>query len=184
MENSTEKELLWEKLQQEAAKITDGLGKEIDGGIKETVVALWVHGFTTTASCEGHIGWGEPAPWVDIGEAPSKEILKLVQKNPSKTIDDLVAIPQVRQLNAKNLQEAERILKILDEFYKSRSVPIHQRLTISTVNLYGEFRLEPYGVRLRWLYRGSKEEADRLKIYQEEMKAFTEFLKGKYFNSK
>jgi len=46
--------------------VTDGLGKEIDQGIFDTVVALNVLGIPTRQSCEGHLEWGTGAPWVDI----------------------------------------------------------------------------------------------------------------------
>lgn len=47
-------------------RVTDKLGKPIDDGIFDTVVALNLLGIVTTASCEGHIGWGVPHPWIDI----------------------------------------------------------------------------------------------------------------------
>lgn len=55
--------------------ITDRLGKHIDKGIKHTVVAMTMSGFHTTASCEGHITWGLPYPWIDVDDP--KERIKL-----------------------------------------------------------------------------------------------------------
>lgn len=51
----------------EVASLTDGLGRRLDSGITELVVALRLHGFRTTASCAGHLDHGLPWPWVRIG---------------------------------------------------------------------------------------------------------------------
>lgn len=47
--------------------ITDALGKPIDENVRQIVAALHLHGIPTTGSCEGHVDWGEPYPWIDIG---------------------------------------------------------------------------------------------------------------------
>jgi hypothetical protein len=38
----------------------------VDAGIRDTVTALRLLGFRTTASCEGHVDHGRPGPWVDV----------------------------------------------------------------------------------------------------------------------
>ncbi len=48
---------------------TDGLGLGLDEGIVDTVAALQLNGFQTSASCEGHVDWGCGAPWVDVQAA-------------------------------------------------------------------------------------------------------------------
>ena len=55
----------------------DALGKPVDAGIKSLVTALNVSGFPTTASCEGHLDWGVPAPWVDVAPVPTQESVAL-----------------------------------------------------------------------------------------------------------
>ncbi len=68
---SKEKKRRWEETMEEANKITDTLGMPIDPGIKETVCALLVNGFSTSGSCEGHLdGRRAPYPWVEIGGLP------------------------------------------------------------------------------------------------------------------
>ncbi len=44
----------------------DKLGKPIDTGILETVAVINMLGIETRASCEGHLDWGLPYPWVDL----------------------------------------------------------------------------------------------------------------------
>lgn len=56
----------WEETAERFRKTTDKLGKSIDEGIFETVVALNVLGITTRQSCQGHLEWGLPYPWIDI----------------------------------------------------------------------------------------------------------------------
>ncbi|HEY1351171.1 MAG TPA: hypothetical protein VGF67_16245 [Ktedonobacteraceae bacterium] len=56
----------WNETIHKFSSVTDKLGKEIDRGIFETVVALNLLGVSTIASCEGHLNWGVPYPWIDI----------------------------------------------------------------------------------------------------------------------
>lgn len=57
--------------------IVDNLGKKIDDGIKEAVVILTKIGFKTSASCEGHLNWGFPFPWIDIEDGSQNSINKM-----------------------------------------------------------------------------------------------------------
>lgn len=56
----------WEEATKHFRRVVDKLGKPIDDGIFETVVALNMLGITTRASCEGHLEWGLPYPWIDV----------------------------------------------------------------------------------------------------------------------
>lgn len=66
----SKQEIQWEKVRVEVEKIADALGKGIDEGIKETVIAFSVNGIPTSQSCEGHLGGesdhGYPAPWITV----------------------------------------------------------------------------------------------------------------------
>lgn len=62
----------WNEAAEQFSKVTDKLGKPIDQGIFELVVCLNLLEIPTRQSCEGHLGWGLPYPWVDI--EPEKEI--------------------------------------------------------------------------------------------------------------
>lgn len=48
------------------SNLADKLGMPIDENIKTLLIGLWVNNIETTGSCEGHLNWGEPFPWVDI----------------------------------------------------------------------------------------------------------------------
>ncbi|EFH81221.1 conserved hypothetical protein [Ktedonobacter racemifer DSM 44963] len=56
----------WDVIAERFLHVTDKLGKKIDDGIFDTVVALNMLGVGTLQSCEGHIEWGVPYPWVSI----------------------------------------------------------------------------------------------------------------------
>lgn len=58
------KEIAWKQKRAEVDIIADKLGLGIDENIKEAVAAFRAHGFTTSASCEGHLeeNQGHPFP--------------------------------------------------------------------------------------------------------------------------
>ena len=56
----------WIETSENLSHVTDRLGKHIDKGIFDTVVALNILGFDTDMSCEGHLDHGLPYPWIDI----------------------------------------------------------------------------------------------------------------------
>ena len=61
-----EKQTQWTQQLQRIEGLKDGLGKSVDEGIKETVAAMQLLGILTRQSCQGHLNWGEAAPWVRI----------------------------------------------------------------------------------------------------------------------
>ncbi len=46
--------------------IKDKLECPVDEGIRHTVAAFLYAGFKTDGSCEGHLDWGLPYPWIDL----------------------------------------------------------------------------------------------------------------------
>lgn len=65
----------WEEKRKEIDQMGDRTGKGIDGGIKETIIALNIYDLPTRNSCEGHLDHGVPFPFADI-EAPNKPTWK------------------------------------------------------------------------------------------------------------
>lgn len=172
-----ERAQIWKKQEKEINEIVDGLSKKIDGGIKESIVALQLLGFTTTASCEGHLDWGLPGPWIDIGEVP-KNILRMFQetrKDPSKLDEQKKAL--IQETIQKTVNEKARVIELLAEFYQNRKVPFDQMLTLQYKGDSG--RLITQGTDVYQAY-DKPTRAERLKRYQEEMQAFTEFAKSKF----
>jgi hypothetical protein len=201
---NSEKIQRWEELTALLKETTDRLGAEIDSGIFETVVAFNAFGFKTTQSCEGHIDHGVAAPWVDIEAAEQDEAISQLVNKKFKQGDQiwrktqeknshLVSQEEIdtmnqlwseahelrRKLDRPVIEERKKIIELLSEFYMGRQVPYDVQIT-----------LYPMGNGARILNMGAEiqdietEEIkyQKLKTYQEEMLAFTGFLKKKYFS--
>jgi hypothetical protein len=152
----------WRKIEKNSKNIGDKLGKGIDDKIFLPVVALRTYGFDTTASCEGHLNWGEPFPWIDIG----------VITRPPK------AQKLERSIRVNNLKEQKRLLKLLEEFYTQRAVNIYTRLILAPVGIFGGFQLTNQAGEIQATFP-IKERKRNLADFQKEFKDFAIFLKNK-----
>ncbi len=147
--------------------------EKIDSKIKKPVSILNELGITTTGSCEGHVDYGAPAPWIKI--------------SPKKKPYDL----EIKKLK----KETSLLLK---GFYKNRKVNSAVKLKIKN----GKFGFWLYGGGKDFLdwrriveIRARKIENDqsvrelisdrekiqrkrKLPAYQEEMRFFEDFLKA------
>ena len=196
-----QKEITWAKIAQQVDTIKDGLGKGIEIGIKEAVIAINAFGINTTMSCEGHFERGVAGPWVDIDIQETEEIKKLrddlrstneISKDKEKDRDKLNKEELEKlyklwdeshkledRLEKITLPESKKIFNLLSEFYKNRSVDFDQMLALN-FSPFGGSRLMCQGTRLQEVM-SPEEKADNLRRYQGEMRLFTEFLKKKYF---
>lgn len=169
----SEKELLWEQKQREVDKIVDGLGLEIDGGVKEPVVAFMAYDFPTAASCEGHIveegqkKRGEPYPWIDVCVPEPKGWEKSKKKK--------------EQWVAGNLRERQKMEGLLEQFYKGRQTTDDARLSFEDIGRFGRFRIRSAGgEHMKSL--GSEQQKQFQEICRKEIKDFAEFLKQKFLS--
>lgn len=127
----------WEEMASTFSRVTDTLGTKIDAGIFDTVVALNMLGIPTKQSCEGHLDWGVPYPWVALqGEK----------------------------------EHCLRLYRYLSAFYAQHP------LSLDTVLILHGIRLCSNGARFHEHFSG-KEREQKLRQYQDEMQAFTQFLK-------
>lgn len=202
----------WDQLAEEVNLWVDGVGGTIDKGIKDTVIVLNLLGLTTRQSCEGHFDWGCPYPWVDfVINQPEAEILamqfdqifindffeslmELRSKYPGFTDEEIYKTPEGQQLLPLYNQlgiltsqyddiarvEMKPLLDLIDQFYENRDVEAHQKLVIEFSGI-GLTRLESQGWDEQEKRVGSEREK-YLKLYQQEMQAFTEFLTEIYFS--
>jgi hypothetical protein len=179
----------WQTVAAQLEAVTDNLGMPIDPGILPTCIALTLLRFTTTQSCEGHIDWGERAPWVEVlcakAEAANQQALEVLLRgqiidetqpaHPPKYRHDAVMEGCMGREQAECLLngERDRLLGYLHQFYRERQVPDDRRLIVQ-INM-------PY---LTLRCQGTAELADldvesqyrKLSEYQEEMRDFTDFL--------
>ncbi|MDO8231861.1 MAG: hypothetical protein Q7T37_01495 [bacterium] len=168
----SEKEIFWEQKVSRANEIVDGLGKGIDENIKDAIVAFSVHGFTTSASCEGHSGedpddGNSPFPWIEVS-VPEPEGW---EEDEAKR----------RECYLEELKLQQKMLPFLEEFYRDRETPFDAKLTFSQIGFSG-FHVQSFGAKLMDLLT-PKEQAQKREIYRKEMRDFAVFLKGKYFSS-
>lgn len=174
--------------------MTDSIGRPIDSGILETVIALNILGITTNQSCEGHLDHGRPYPWitfitpaaVKLAKQSAAAFTQAIQKKEQEHCQDDVLQPIYDKANQLKLQ-AERLhaldqQKILDHliaFYSVRHAPFDCQLIIYT-RVSGTSRLESQGAATI-ISQSPEIQQQKLKMYREEMLAFTAFLKNVYF---
>lgn len=181
-------------------RVTDALGKSIDPGIFETVVALNLLSIQTFASCEGHMHRGLPYPWIDIGlpraEYERQEerwhelnacFLDLCEKRPDGTILDLSpeAIEKLQQRNAvaQEIRQMHtvgisKLMGYLQRFYASHHPPYECVLAFHSIDTFGMLRMFPVGGTLSETLP-EEQKRTHLLAYQEEMRLFTAFLKAR-----
>ena len=80
----------WKELAEEFSHVTDKIGRPIDEGIFEIVVALNMLGVHTRQSCEGHLDHGFAYPWVALLDSNPHEL--------DMVVDLLSAFYQDRQV--------------------------------------------------------------------------------------
>ncbi len=192
MRTQTDKDRLWKEMSDRMSTVTDKLGKGIDAGIMDLVVVLNLLEFPTAMSCEGHLEWGTYAPWVDIEDQSeairqkSREMTDLFKVardayqhgEPSSTLFDQ-AHQARREAIFPQLQLQQRLLNYLSSFYMDRSVPVDRHLVIQTFGI-GRIRLQSQGAPLQEIAPAERR-AQKLVEYQQEMQAFTDFLKKQFF---
>lgn len=194
---AVKKQEAWNAVAERIEQTTDGLGKKIEDGIKETVIAFNILGLPTTGSCEGHLQRAIGSPWIDIEPMATSE-METLQKEMGDVYDqieilekenlDAVELDEMyekfhalrKQRERFYLEEMKKAVTLLGEFYKGREVE-YDRILIAITWGY-RARIQAQGTDLQAI--ASPEDKERnLVRYQEEMRAFTEFLKNKYFES-
>jgi len=65
------KEAIWQDKIKKVRELKDKIGGEMDPGIVDTVAAFWLHGISTSQSCEGHLDSGYSVPSIQV-EAPGR----------------------------------------------------------------------------------------------------------------
>jgi len=169
----------WDEMELGVSGITDGLGKEIDAGIKDAVIALKLLELNTTQSCEGHEDRGTGGPYVDVESSKAKSFEEKYDKLTDYESEEADALR--KEITRHNLEERKKLFPLLQEFYSTRTTPEDIRLSIKSYGL-GISRIENQGVSLQEIAQ-TGEYKENLEKYQKEMKAFTFFLKNKFFYS-
>jgi hypothetical protein len=69
-------------------RVVDKLGHPIDIRIKPLVMAFWLRGIKTLASCEGHQDWGNPYPWIAFGDSSITSVAEFIREYHKATNGD------------------------------------------------------------------------------------------------
>ena len=180
---------VWEQKLLELEHVQDGIGKGLDQNIIETVAVLQLLDVHTRASCEGHMHHGVAAPWVDIESSdPRLAECRGIYSELAATADACEDAGQVadavyaemhvirEEIDRIAAVEYKKLIPYLEEFYHGRSAAYTHRIMIDYRG-----RLSCQGALLQPAEE-VKTRALRLKEYQQEMRAFSEFLKQKFFS--
>ena len=164
------KEVTWQKKMEEIEGAADKMGLGIDKKVQETIAGLNLLGFPTSQSCEGHMKWGTPNPWVRIS-APDepKQFIgqdkiyedvsakygitveeaersfpgkgKQAWLEAQKTISKQGEAPEHKQWREENKRLKKEAGKLLKKFYKVRKVSPYVQLKIYE-NPEGDFEVK------------------------------------------
>lgn len=187
-------ELSWKEAMALARRLVDGVGQPLDEGIVETVVALNLLGFRSSASCEGHLDGGVPAPWVDFvfeEACPGYEQAHAEFNRLDLSPEEQEAAWQRLKALLDALHHEQhlytRLTALLDVFYAQQPEPSPQEAQEAAgcrlaVHMFepGWYRLHPVA-SLRWDEKPAAVRARLLSRARAEMAAFTAFLKAHYF---
>jgi len=188
-----EKLAAWESMIDEINSCTDALGLPIDQRIKETVIVINLLGFKTSQSCEGHLNWGCPFPWVEIA-VMDEDLSALYEQNESlakriseaknqgdleecqKLCQERLAVANKIDLNRYNKNIG--IQNLLEEFYREQATSYENMLILKPHKLS---RVEPLAGDFAQ-YLPEEQKAEKLQVFQKEMERFTDFLIVHYVN--
>lgn len=209
---SNSKTKRWQNMEKEVASWRDALGLKIDPEIKKMVVVLNLLNFKTTQSCEGHIDWGRPYPWVRITtKSPElsdlfnkrKKILDFIREQETKTQKKhprLSLGEALRKENSLKILEAhKKIHPLNDKIEKTSRLMIIQLKKLVTdfykkhpidpdkmlvLSKFGFENFELFSLGGDWqVIRDNNEKLKKLQEYQKEMNLFADFLTDYYFNT-
>jgi len=163
----TEKQQRLIEISEKVEKTTDKIGKGVEDGIKEAVVALLANEFPTSQSCEGHFSEeGASSPWIEI-YAPEPEGWKEDKE-------------KQKEWTIENLKQQKRMIDLFAEFYHDREAPFDARLNFRNIGAFGGFRIQSMGSETIPLL-SPEEQKQKLITYRKEMAEFTDFLKRRFF---
>lgn len=197
----------WRAALLEVDGLRDGLRKPVDSGIKEAVTAFRVNGFLTTGSCEGHLGWAYPHPYIQVEhtlDTPEFKkkielLIKLVREKKYESINHIpesdtelhlkfLELKRVYEEHSKNIEQ--KLLSLFDEFY-SHHAASSSDFVLKAFRGGSFFVIEPasgagtgkknkdeFKAKVERMSLLEKEEY--LRLSQNEMQAFAEFLKDKF----
>lgn len=169
----------WQKALEKVVRITDKLGMPVDKKIAETVAILYLFGFMTAGSCEGHSDRINEGPYVVLRSPEASALEKQLENITDSSSREYIELKN--EIAKFNIAEQSKLFSTLKKFYSSHKPVSGRMLTLRTIG-YNDFRLNCQGSELAY-NENSRERRTRLALNRAEMKAFTEWLKKLYFSS-
>ena len=93
---------------------------------------------------------------------------------------DKARLPIENEIILRNLVERKKLIQLLEGFYTNRKVSFEKRLITKSMS-YGWTRLQSQWADFQEVETNEKVIKQNLIKFQKEMRAFTVFLKKKYF---
>lgn len=178
----------WQEMVAYLRDARDGNDTPIDEGIFDTCVALNLLGFTTTQSCEGHLDWGIPAPWVQIVNEEARTLNERAysafargtsEKPPAGIMPHYTKEAYEeghawrKQADSLIAQDFHKLLGYVEQFYRQRQIEMGCRVTLRADT--PSIRLEILGAAAMPALSIDQQHI-MLAQFQDEMKAFTAHL--------
>lgn len=189
IQSKSERVRQWEERRAVVEAIRGALGNPVGEPVKESVIGLNLLGVRTIFSGEGRMEdfTRITAPFIDVESPEAKRLEDDFEKNHKEdkegglnAFNAIEAEDAREQVLLENLKERAKLIVLLDEFYRGREVPYEQRLTIESWK-DNISHITNEGARLQGLFdEGVRRQ--KLLTYQEEVRAFGEFLKQKYLS--
>jgi len=153
---------VWEEKLKTVGERVDTNGRKMDLGIIETVAALNLLKIPTSGSCEGHLDYGLPNPWVDI----------VAMNRPETQFLEKEETPEYKKWQKENKILNETVATWIIEFYTD-SKPDEQIKIL--IRLIGRI-----AGRIQSGEGTSTKSVEILRDRQVEIKKFSKFLKKKF----
>jgi hypothetical protein len=210
-QTNAQKKQHWQSMEKEVDSWKDALGLGIDTGIKNTVIVLNLLGFKTSASCQGHIDWGLPYPWIDFAmedneintlnnerQAIYKRVVEkeseIQKKHPNLSLAEALRKEESEELNMM-YQKMHTINNKIEIASKTKLIPLKNLISdfykthsVDSDVMIIIYEINPTFLRMHslggnWqIVRDNNEKVKKLKEYQQEMNLFTTFLTNYYFS--
>ena len=160
-------------VRKEVLGLKDKLGRAIDPGILELVVALRFHGVHTISSCEGHADRTTSGPYV-MFEAPETHDFRRRYREAKDKKSTEYRHWHNKAVQA-NVPEVRRVLGLLADFYEHRLSPNDQHIIVRSFDAsVGELICQ--GAEIARILPAAEREL-LLQKNRAEMQAFTDYLK-------
>lgn len=163
---SSTKQQRWDAMAHEVDTWADGMGMPIDPGIKKAVLVLNLLNFKTDQSCEGHIDWGLPYPWIRFSiedekvEALNNELTLINNQMDEKESEVEKKYPHLSRIERWQKEDPTGI----NEMYSKRNSLVQERDEIAKI---ARLEMVPLNNLIADFYKNKSIDPDRMLVVHE-----------------